>query len=80
MPVGYRFADADELWFFVSELRGPLALALGELDESERAAVRAEIESRARRTNARVRARRRQPERRDLLGTMPPRPAPWPSG
>ena len=52
MPVGYRFADADELWLFVSELRGPVSLALDELDESERAAVRAEIESRARRTNA----------------------------
>ena len=23
MPVAYRFADAEELWFFVSELRGP---------------------------------------------------------
>ena len=31
MPVAYRFADADELWFFVSELRGPVALALAEL-------------------------------------------------
>jgi ubiquinone/menaquinone biosynthesis C-methylase UbiE len=52
MPVAYRFADADELWCFVSELRGPVALALGELDERERAAVQAEIESRAGRTNA----------------------------
>ena len=52
MPVAYRFADADELWFFVSELRGPVALALGELDEAERSAVRAEIESHAGRTNA----------------------------
>ena len=31
MPIAYRFADADELWFFVSELRGPVALALAEL-------------------------------------------------
>ena len=31
LPVAYRFADADELWFFVSELRGPVALALAEL-------------------------------------------------
>ena len=52
VPVAYRFADANELWFFVSELRGSVALALDGLDESERAAVRAEIESRARRTNA----------------------------
>ncbi len=52
MAVAYHFANADELWFFVSELRGSVALALGELDENERAAVRAEIESRARRANA----------------------------
>jgi SAM-dependent methyltransferase len=45
-PVAYRFADADELWFFVSELRGPVALALAELDDEERAAVRAELEAR----------------------------------
>jgi ubiquinone/menaquinone biosynthesis C-methylase UbiE len=47
MPVAYRFANAEELWFFVSELRGPVALALGTLAEEERAAVRAEIERRA---------------------------------
>jgi SAM-dependent methyltransferase len=47
LRVSYRFADADELWFFVSELRGPIALALGELPEEERAEIRAEIESRA---------------------------------
>jgi SAM-dependent methyltransferase len=47
MPVAYRFANAEELWFFVSELRGPVALALAKLDEHERAAVRAEIEQRA---------------------------------
>jgi ubiquinone/menaquinone biosynthesis C-methylase UbiE len=45
MPVAYSFADADELWIFVSELRGPVALALAVLDEPERAAVRAEIEA-----------------------------------
>jgi len=50
LPVAYRFANADELWFFVSELRGPVALALGRLGEGERAAVRAEIERRADRT------------------------------
>ena len=46
LPVAYRFADAEELWFFVSELRGPVALALAELGEEERAAVRAEVERR----------------------------------
>jgi ubiquinone/menaquinone biosynthesis C-methylase UbiE len=45
MPVAYRFADPDELWFFVSELRGPVTLALANLDEAERAAVRADIEA-----------------------------------
>jgi len=47
MPVAYRFANAEELWFFVSELRGPVALALEKLDAGERAAVREEIECRA---------------------------------
>jgi SAM-dependent methyltransferase len=46
MPVAYRFADAEELWFFVSELRGPVALALSKLGEAERDAVRREIEAR----------------------------------
>ena len=47
LPVAYRFADADELWFFVSELRGPVALALEKLGEVERGVVRDEIERRA---------------------------------
>jgi ubiquinone/menaquinone biosynthesis C-methylase UbiE len=47
LPVGYRFANAEELWFFVSELRGPVAAALAKLDDVERSAVRAEIERRA---------------------------------
>lgn len=50
MPVAYRFADADELWFFVSELRGPAGLALAKLPEEERTDIRVEIESRATRT------------------------------
>ncbi len=50
MPVSYRFADSDELWRFVSELRGPLSLALDGLDGVERAAVRSEIEARTTRT------------------------------
>lgn len=52
MPVGYRFANAEELWFFVSELRGPIALALSELDDEERRAVREEIEQRVDRSGA----------------------------
>ncbi|HEY4346287.1 MAG TPA: methyltransferase domain-containing protein [Gaiellaceae bacterium] len=47
MEVSYRFADAEELWFFVSELRGPVALALAGLPDAEREAVRAEIEAKA---------------------------------
>ncbi len=47
MEVPYRFVDADELWLFVSELRGPVALALAGLPDDERAAIRAEIEARA---------------------------------
>ncbi len=47
LPMSYRFADADELWAFVSELRGPIALAIGDLAASDREAVRAEIEARA---------------------------------
>jgi SAM-dependent methyltransferase len=47
MPVAYEFADAHELWFFVSELRGPVALALAELPEAEQAEIRAEIEAHA---------------------------------
>ncbi len=47
MAITYRFKNAGELWFFVSELRGPVALALAELPEAERAEIRAEIESRA---------------------------------
>ena len=47
IPVEYRFANADEVWFFVSELRGPVATAIRELGEKERLVVRAEVERRA---------------------------------
>jgi SAM-dependent methyltransferase len=47
IAVSYRFADAGELWFFVSELRGRLALTLDGLGEDERLCVRSEIEERA---------------------------------
>jgi SAM-dependent methyltransferase len=47
LPLPHRFADAGELWLWVSELRGPVALALAELTDAERAEIRAEIESAA---------------------------------
>ena len=47
LPTSYRFADAGELWTFVSELRGPIALAIEGLSEEEQAAVRAAIEAQA---------------------------------
>jgi ubiquinone/menaquinone biosynthesis C-methylase UbiE len=50
LPVAYRFTDADELWAFVAELRGPIALAIEQLGDEQRAAVRSEIEARADRT------------------------------
>ena len=47
MRLAYRFANSEELWYFVSELRGPVASALSQLGESERAVARGEIERRA---------------------------------
>ena len=47
--MSYRFADADELWAFVAELRGPIALAI----------------ERARRARARRCARRARGEGRE---------------
>lgn len=46
LPVAYRFADADELWLYASELLGPVAAVIATLDEDERGAVRAELERR----------------------------------
>jgi SAM-dependent methyltransferase len=46
MPSGYRFADADELWLYASELLGPVSAAIARLDADERRAVRAELERR----------------------------------
>jgi len=48
--MSYRFADAEELWAFVAELRGPIAVAIGNLADADREAVRAEIEARVART------------------------------
>jgi ubiquinone/menaquinone biosynthesis C-methylase UbiE len=47
LDTPYRFADADDLWNWVCEMAGPLALAVGTLDEAERESVRAAIEQRA---------------------------------
>lgn len=46
MPSGYRFADPDELWLYVSELLGPVSAAIAGLGETERQAVRAAVEER----------------------------------
>jgi SAM-dependent methyltransferase len=46
LAVAYRFADAGELWLYASELLGPVADAIAGLDETEQAAVRAELERR----------------------------------
>jgi SAM-dependent methyltransferase len=51
LETGYRFASADELWTFVCELRGPIALAIEALDGPQRREVRAAIEARAERTD-----------------------------
>jgi SAM-dependent methyltransferase len=51
LAMSYHFADADELWAFASELRGPIALAIERLGDDDRAVVRAELESRADRTS-----------------------------
>jgi SAM-dependent methyltransferase len=45
LPLRYVFADADELWFFVSELR--VSEAIAKLDEAEQREIRAAIEARA---------------------------------
>jgi ubiquinone/menaquinone biosynthesis C-methylase UbiE len=44
MEIGFRFADRDSLWAYVSELQGPIALGIAKLDGEEREAVRAAIE------------------------------------
>lgn len=44
MGIRFRFDHADSLWAYVSELQGPIALAIAKLDNDERKAVRAAIE------------------------------------
>jgi hypothetical protein len=45
-PIGFRFDDGDSLWAYVSELQGPIALAIASLDSQERRAVRAALQER----------------------------------
>lgn len=44
MPIAFRFGDADELWSYVSNLQGPIAIAIAKLDPEDKHAVRAAIE------------------------------------
>lgn len=44
--IDFRFDDGDSLWAYVSELQGPIALAIARLDDEERRAVRAALEER----------------------------------
>jgi hypothetical protein len=44
MELSWRLEDADELWIFVSELQGAVAVALGKLEDEERLALPAVIE------------------------------------
>lgn len=44
MPIAFRFTDADELWSYVSNLQGPIAVAIARLDQEEKEAARAAIE------------------------------------
>jgi SAM-dependent methyltransferase len=46
MEVRYSFSDSDRWWAFISELQGPIAVAIAEMDEAERDEVRAAIEER----------------------------------
>jgi SAM-dependent methyltransferase len=44
MEIGFRFDVGASQWAYVSELQGPIALAIAKLDDEERQAVRAAIE------------------------------------
>lgn len=47
MELSWRVDGSDELWIFASELQGPIALAIENLEDEERRAVRVAIEERA---------------------------------
>jgi ubiquinone/menaquinone biosynthesis C-methylase UbiE len=46
MEIGFRFDDGDSLWAYVSELQGPIALAIARLDDVERMTIHAALEER----------------------------------
>jgi SAM-dependent methyltransferase len=46
MELGWRFENSDELWILVSELQGPVALTIAQLEEEQQRAVREAIEER----------------------------------
>ena len=48
LEVAWRFKSGDELWGFVSELQGPVAVAISEVGPEEQLEVRRELEERAR--------------------------------
>jgi hypothetical protein len=47
VDVLWRFGTRDEYWSFVSEMQGPVAAALAELDDGTRADFRQALEERA---------------------------------
>lgn len=47
VPVEWRFEDIEDYWRFLNEVAGAVAMVIERLTDSERAAVREEIEERA---------------------------------
>ncbi len=47
IEIAWRFETGDELWAFVSELQGPVAVAISGLDPEEQLEIRRELEERA---------------------------------
>jgi SAM-dependent methyltransferase len=47
LDLVYRLAGNKQLWAFISEMAGPIALTLATLDDETRAQIRAEVERRA---------------------------------
>ena len=43
MEISFRFDNGDSLWTYVSELQGPIALAIAQLNHEERQVVRQAI-------------------------------------
>jgi ubiquinone/menaquinone biosynthesis C-methylase UbiE len=47
VDLSYRFDDSDDLWSYLMEFSGPVTVALRQLDDHTRVAIRAEVERRA---------------------------------